>query len=114
MLVALPTAATAQETVERTLNVSGGWIGYPGYLHINLPYRFTIDPPGAAGVSGQPTFEAFVGLPMDAGAGARFAYGSPVVPGNPDEWEVFARYRPLTEEQVGLFALAVTAAYSGA
>jgi hypothetical protein len=109
-----PCPVAAQETFDRTPLLSGGWVGYPGYLHISLPYRFLPNPPGPAYVDGQPTFELAAGLPWPAAVGARYAYGSPTVPGSPDEWEVFLRYRPVSEHGPGPFDLAVTAAFNGA
>jgi plastocyanin len=77
-----------QETLERPPALSGGWVGYAGLLHVNVPFRFSA-PDGA--VLAVPTFELGMGLPMRVLAGARFAPHSPVVPGRPDEWEAFGR-----------------------
>lgn len=112
--LAIAPPVLAQETFERTPNLSGGWVGYTGFVYLNVPYRFVLDAPGPGLVAGQPTFEGTFSLPWHALAGARFAYGSPTVPGRPDEWEAFARIRPLGEAHGAPFDLALTAAYNGA
>ena len=88
-------AVRSQETLERTTNVSGGWIGQNGFLYANLPYRFHLSDEGGRHVAGTPTFEFGLGLPWRMLGGVRFAHQSPTVPGEPEEWEVFARHQLL-------------------
>lgn len=111
LLTAVP--VSGQETLERTPNLSGGWVGYPGLLQVNLPYRFTTAPDGGE-ILGFPTFELALGLPPPAVVGGRLAHRSPTVPDRPDEWEVFARYRLLGQAHGAWADVTALAGYNGA
>jgi plastocyanin len=112
--VLLSTAPVAgQETLARTPNLSGGWIGPTGMLQVHLPYRFTTVPGGSA-IVGVPTFELGLGLPGKTLAGVRFAHGSPTVPGRPNEWEAFGRLHALAQARGAPVDLHAGAAYNGA
>jgi plastocyanin len=103
----------AQETLERPPNLPGGWVGQTGVLHANVPIRFST-PPGSSGVLALPTFELSLGLPRRWLGGTRLAPQSAVVAGRPNEWEVFARYQPLTQARGEFVDLGVTAGFNGA
>jgi plastocyanin len=102
----------AQDTLERSPNLTGGWIGYPGVLQVHLPYRFAGS--GGGSVIGTPTFDLGMSLSPSWLAGARYAVQSPTVRGEPDEWEALVRYRLLAEGRGSPLDLAFTAAYNGA
>lgn len=104
--------AGAQETLERSTILSGGWVGYPGVFYANLPYRFTtLDD---TDIIGRATFDFSLGLPQHALVGARFAHESPTVPGRPTEWEAFGRYQALGQMRGAALDLAVQAGYNTA
>jgi plastocyanin len=103
----------AQETLERTPNLSGGWTGQTGTLYANLPFRFHRGGTPGDGLVGVPTFDLGLGLPGRLLGGGRLATQSPVVPGRPTEWELFVR-RGLAEEARGApLDLAFHAAFNG-
>jgi plastocyanin len=114
-LSALAAPAAAQETIERTPNLSGGWVGQTGMLYANLPVRLaSIDTGESSVLTASPALDLGVGLPANLLAGLRFAPESPVVAGSPTEWEVFARYQPFAQAR-GLGAdVAATLAWNGA
>ena len=89
LLAAAPLAA--QSTLERTPNVTGGWIDLPWQLHLTTPTRFAGSREGE-GTAVLPSLSATLGLPASALAGITFAPRSGVLPGGGDEWEVFGRY----------------------
>ena len=105
------TRVEAQETLERSTNVSGGWIGTTGMLYLNVPFRFTT---ADGGITGSPTFEVGLGMPRNSLVGARFAYQSPTVPGRPDEWELFARHQPLVQARGAPLDVGLGAGFNGA
>jgi plastocyanin len=109
----LPVAA--QETLERTPNLTGGWIGQAGMLHLDLPFRFlSVDGPDGRSLAVRPALDLQLGLPRNLLAGFRFAPESPVVAGAPTEWEASARYRPFEQVRGHGVDLAATAAWNGA
>jgi len=111
----LPGTARTQETLERTPNLSGGWIGQAGMLYVNLPARFaTADTGDGREVTALAALDVGLGLAPNLLAGVRFAPESPVVPGSPTEWEVSARYRPLAQARGMGVDAATTVAWNGA
>jgi plastocyanin len=88
----------AQETLERTPNLDGGWTGQSGTLYLNIPARFTrVEGVDGREIVASPAFDVGMGLRGNLLVGTRIAFGSPVVPDHATEWELLARYRPLTQ-----------------
>jgi plastocyanin len=116
LLLAAPTPfAAAQETLERTPTLSGGWVGQTGTLYANLPARFfRVPTESGREIAANLALDLGLGLPYDLLAGFRFAPESPVIPGKRTEWEALARYRPLAEADGEHVDLAVTLAFNGA
>ncbi|HEX5521465.1 MAG TPA: cupredoxin family copper-binding protein [Longimicrobiaceae bacterium] len=114
LVVALGAPLVAQTTLERTPLLSGGWIGLPGSLQINTPFRFSDAGEPGLGVLVVPTFEATLGLPLWLAAGARYAPQSQIARGHADEWELFGRYQPFGQARGAPLDVAVQAGYSGA
>lgn len=108
----LPFPAAAQTVLDRTPLVSGGWIGTPGSLQITTPFRFsgTADP--SLGVFVVPTFGVALGLPRNALVGGHYAPQSRVA--GRDEWEAFARWRPLVQAGGAPLDATVQAGWNGA
>lgn len=84
--------AAGQSVVERSPNLSGGWVGSPGVLHFNFLHRFDQSGSPQRKVSNTPTFLVAAGLPGRTLAGVNYATSSDVAPGIPNEWELFARH----------------------
>ena len=90
----LATPATGQSLLDRTPNLSGGWLGETGTLQFNFLHRFSVSAAPTRKVSNTPTFLLSYRLPVPVVVGFNYATSSDVVttPPLPNEWEAFARY----------------------
>src|SRR6267143_2118716 len=90
----LVTTAGAQSLLDRTPNLSGGWLGETGTLQFNFLHRFSVGPAPTLKVSNTPTFLLSYRLPFPVVVCFNYATSSDVVttPPLPNEWEGFARY----------------------
>lgn len=115
-LAAAPTPAEAQSVLQRTPNLSGGWVGNPGVLYFTFLHRFTLfdNPDGEDRVLNTPTF--LLGYsPADLVlAGMQYSSASATVPGKPNEWEWLLRFAPFKPSANLPLELAVTGAYNDA
>ncbi len=90
----LASTLASQSLLDRTPNLSGGWLGERGTLQFNFIHRFTASRPPQRNVDNSPTFLLSYRLPFPLVIGVNYATASDVVtaPAIPNEWEVFARY----------------------
>ena len=88
----LAATAAGQSLLDRTPNLSGGWLGERGTLQFNFLHRFTVSDPPARKVTNSPTFLLSYRLPLPLVVGVNYATSSDVAPAFPNEWEAFARY----------------------
>jgi plastocyanin len=90
----LAATATGQSLLDRTPNLSGGWMGETGTLQFNFLHRFSVSPAPTRKVSNTPTFLLAYRLPFPVLVGVNYATSSDVVTTTPlpNEWEAFARY----------------------
>ena len=102
----LAVTAAAQSLLDRTPNLSGGWLGERGTLQFNFLHRFSVSDPPARKVSNTPTFLLSYRLPFPLVIGVNYSTSSDVAPALPNEWEAFARY--------GRFGAAVQLGYNQA
>lgn len=110
---ALPaTTALGQSLLERTPNITGDWVGVPGTLHFNFLHRFTSGEAPARKVISSPTFLIALGLPRRTLAGVNYATNSDVAPRYPNEWELFARWSPLEQEDGAPLDVGVQGGYN--
>ena len=93
-IAVLSNGAAAQSLLERTPNLSGGWLGSTGTLQFNFLHRFSVSDAPLRKVSNTPTFLFSYRLPFPVVVGVNYATSSDVVttPPLPNEWEAFARY----------------------
>jgi plastocyanin len=103
LLALLGAAATgsdagAQTVLDRTPNLSGGWVGAPGVLHFNFLHRFSVSSAPERKVTSAPTFLLAAGLPAHTLLGVHYASNSELSPRFPNEWEFFGRVAPLDQE----------------
>ncbi len=110
----LPDIAAAQSVLDRTPNLSGGWVGRPQILHFNFLHRFRSGEPPTKKVSNVPTLVTSYSLPGRTLIGAKYSSNSDLVSRIPNEWELFGRWAPLTSEGDGPLDAAVTFAYNDA
>jgi plastocyanin len=97
--LAAPALAAGQSLLDRTPNVSGGWVGGPHNLHFTFMHRFNESGPPRHQVVNRPTFLLAYGAPAGILIGAQYATRSDVVLELPNEWEAFARYAVLSEDR---------------
>ena len=100
----LASPLTGQSLLDRTPNLSGGWVGERGTLQFNFLHRFAVGPAPTRQITNTPTFLLSYRLPFPVVIGVNYATRSDVVisPPIPNEWEAFARYaRPGGAVQVG-------------
>ena len=84
--------AAGQSALERSPNLSGGWLGAPGTLQFNFVHRFGVTDPPQRKVTSSPTFLLSYRLPFPLTVGVNYATASQVARNYPNEWEAFARY----------------------
>jgi plastocyanin len=88
----------AQSLLDRPDNVSADWVGNTGTLYFNFIHRFSSSPPPERKVSNFPTFLIAAGVASRALVGLNYATNSALVPHYPNEYELFARYKPWQQE----------------
>jgi len=90
----LATSVASQSLLDRTPNLSGGWVGERGTLQFNFLHRFSVSDAPTRKVTNTPTFLLSYRLPFPLVIGVNYATSSDVVttPALPNEWEGFARY----------------------
>ncbi|HWC73447.1 MAG TPA: cupredoxin family copper-binding protein [Gemmatimonadales bacterium] len=83
-----------QSLLERTPNLSGGWLGATGTLQFNFIHRFAVSSAPAHKVSNSPTFFFSYRLPAPVLLGVNYATSSDISTANGavNEFEGFARY----------------------
>lgn len=108
--LALAAPAASQSLLERTPNLSGGWVGEPGVVQFNFLHRFwTVGPRDK--VFNSPSFLLAAPLPGSLLAGARYASFSNT-DGGPNEWELLGRWAPVAAGQGSPVDVALTGAYN--
>lgn len=98
--------ASCQSVLDRSPNLSGGWLGAPGTLQFNFVHRFGVGDAPLRKVTNSPTFLLAYKLPVPLLLGFNYATSSDIAAAFPNEWEGFARY--------GQRGVAVEAAYNQA
>jgi plastocyanin len=108
----LPASLTAQSVLQRTPNLSGGWVGTPGSLQVNglLRYRSV----GDGEFLSLPTVELAYGLPANLLVGTNFAVQSPVVFRQTTELEPYIRWAPTVESASQPMQLALQLGFNSA
>src|SRR4026207_2016090 len=97
-LVVSPSDAVAQSLLDHTPNISGDWTGAPGTLYFHFIHRFSTSSAPERKVSNVPTFLLGAGLPFRLLAGVNYSTNSSLAPRFPNEWELFARWNPISED----------------
>ena len=98
-VLAMPVPAAGQSLLDRTPNLSGGWVGGPHNLHFTFMHRFNESGAPRHQVVNRPTFLLAYGASAGILIGAQYATRSDVVPSLPNEWEAFGRYAVLSEDR---------------
>ena len=88
----------AQSLLDRPDNISGDWPGNTGTVYFNFTHRFSSSPPPERKVSNFPTFLIATGIASRALIGVNYATNSALVARYPNEYELFARYAALQQD----------------
>jgi plastocyanin len=104
--------AAAQSLLERSPNLSGGWVGGPHSLHFNFLHRFNQSGPPQRQVMNRPTFLLAYGARTGTLLGVQYATRSDIVVGLPNEWELFGRQALLREDRGAPVDLAAQLSYN--
>jgi len=102
----------AQSLLDRSPNLSGGWVGSSGQLYFNFMHRFIASPAPERKVTNVPTFTLAAGLPLRTLVGLEYSTNSNLAPRYPNEWEVFARHAPLQQDRGAPVDLAAQVGYN--
>ncbi len=113
-LAALAAAAAGQSALDRSPNLSGGWLGAGGTLQFNFLHRFSVSGAPTRKVSNAPTFLLSYRLPRPLLLGFNYATSSDIAPQFPNEWEVFGRVAPLAVDRGGPLDAALQLGYNQA
>jgi plastocyanin len=109
-LCAVP--ARAQDVLDRTPDLAGGWVSRPGLVHFNFLHRFTSSDAPERKVTSAPTFLLAAGLPGRLLAGVHYATNSELTPDFPNEWEFFGRFGGLRQTEGAPLDLTIQGGYN--
>lgn len=97
-LVALSAAPlAAQSVLDRSPNLSGGWIAPQGVLQFDFVHRFDASPAPEHKVTSFPSFVLATGLPHRTMLGFVYSTNSTLASRYPNEWEFFAQGAPMLQ-----------------
>ncbi len=116
ILLLLPTGtpAAGQSVLDRTPNLSAGWVGGDHQLQFNFLHRFRSGRAPVRKVENTPTLVTTYTLPGQVMLGFQYSSNSDLVARIPNEWEFLGRWAPLGVGSGAPVDLAVTAAYNEA
>jgi hypothetical protein len=110
--VTLPAVAVGQSVVARRPNLTGVWTAPKGVVQFNFIHRFSISDPPLRKVFNTPTFSVGTGLAERVMVGFVYGSNSTLVPRYPNEWELYAKARPLTQGEGSPLNLSVQGGYN--
>lgn len=112
-VLALPAASlAAQSVLDRSPNLSGGWIAPQGVLQFDFVHRFDASPAPERKVTSFPSFVLATGLPYRTMLGFVYSTNSTLVSRYPNEWEFFAGFAPMLQSTGRPLDIGVEAGYS--
>ena len=104
--------AAGQSVLERTPNLSAGWVGARNSLYFNFLHRFVRGDAPLRQVTNYPTFLLAYRAPLPVLVGFQYATRSDLVARYPNEWEFFGRWGALTQEASGIADASLQVAYN--
>jgi len=111
-IASLPELAAGQSVLERSPDLSGGWVAPPGGLQFDFVHRFTASPSPERKVTSFPTFVLGFGLPHRTMLGFTYSTNSTLVSRYPNEWELGAHALPVSQSAGGPLDLGLEAGYN--
>jgi plastocyanin len=112
LVLLVPCPLGAQSLLDRSPNLSGGWVAGTGTLQFNFVHRFERSDPPERKISNTPSFLMAIGLPMRTMVGFTYATNSALSPRYPNEWEFLARMAVFSELEGAPLDLSVQAGYN--
>ncbi len=109
-----PAVAAGQSLLDRPPNMSGAWSGAPGTIYFHFVHRFATSDAPERKVSNVPTLLLAAGLPKRFLAGFNYSSNSTLAPRFPNEWELFARWQPLSQDYGAPLDLGAQVGYNNA
>jgi len=107
-----PASLAGQSVLDRSPNLSGGWVAPLGVLQFDFVHRFDASPAPERKVTSFPSFVLAGGLPAHTTVGAFYTTNSTLVARYPNEWEFFGRMALLRQEGRAPLDLGVEAGYN--
>src|SRR5688500_15702331 len=98
LLVFLPCRGLAQSVAQRTPNLSNSWTPVRGVVQLNFTHRFDISDAPLRKLTNTPSFQVATGVIGPLGVGFTYGSNSDLVPAYPNEWEWFARWSPVSQD----------------
>jgi plastocyanin len=111
-MVHTPMALAGQSVLDRSPNLSGGWVAPLGVVQFDFVHRFDASPAPERKVTSFPSFVFAAGLPAHTTIGAFYSTNSTLVARYPNEWEFFGRAAPVRQDNGAPLDFAVEAGYS--
>ena len=105
-------SVVAQSVAARTPNLQGTWTAPKGVVQFNFLHRFSISDTPFRKIANTPTFHVGTGLTESLMAGFTYGSNSALVPAYPNEWEFFARVRPLSQATGSPLDLSIQGGYN--
>jgi plastocyanin len=112
VLALSPGRLPGQSVLDRSPNLSGGWVASPGVVQFDFAHRFNASPAPERKVTSFPSFVVAAGLPAHTMVGFFYSTNSTLAARYPNEWEFFGKAAPLRQGDGGPLDLAVEAGYS--
>jgi len=98
-LMAVPApVAMAQSVVQRTPNLSNGWMPVRGVVQFNFTHRFDISDAPLRKLTNTPSFQVATGVAGPFSVGFIYGSNSDLVAAYPNEWEWFTRWSLFSRE----------------
>jgi len=111
-IASLPALASGQSVLERSPDLSGGWVAPAGGLQFDFVHRFTASPSPERKVTSFPTFVLGFGLPHRTMLGFTYSTNSTLVSRYPNEWELAAHALPVSQSAGAPLDLGLEAGYN--
>jgi amicyanin len=111
-LLGAASLADAQSLLDRSPNMSGTWTGAPATLYFHFVHRFMSSDPPQNKVSNIPTFLVAAGLPKRVLVGLNYSTNSTFIGDYPNEYELLARWTPLSQDHGSPLDLGVQLDYN--
>ena len=112
VMVLSPKLLAGQSVLDRSPNLSGGWVAPRGVLQFDFVHRFNASPAPERKVTSFPSFVVTAGLPAQTMVGFFYSTNSTLAPRYPNEWEFFGQAAPIRQGHGGPIDLGVEAGYN--